>query len=152
MRKRIADYIIHRFSKPTPNLQIGGADNPYLNRWYLIRRNNFFNIYLHQFIRNDDDRAEHDHPWWSLSWMMRGVLWEQRDGEFRPIAEGELIFRRAASKHRLEVVMPYETWTLFITGPKLREWGFHCPNGWVHWLDFTGGARGETIGRGCGEP
>ena len=28
-------------------------------------------------------------------------------------------------------------WSLFITGPVIREWGFHCPNGWRHWKQFT---------------
>lgn len=41
--------------------------------------------------------------------------------------------------------------SLFIAGPKVREWGFHCPNGWVHWREFTAGDRGELVGRGCGE-
>ena len=26
--------------------------------------------------------------------------------------------------------------TLFIRGPKLREWGFHCASGWRHHSDF----------------
>lgn len=36
--------------------------------------------------------------------------------------------------------------TLFITGPLLRQWGFHCPNGWVHWKDFisvSAGGKGQ---------
>ena len=44
-------------------------------------------------------------------------------------------------------------WTLFITGKKQREWGFHCPKGWMHWEKFTEGGT-PTDARnslGCGE-
>ena len=46
-----------------PDFIIGGHDAPYLLRWWLIPRNRFFNVYVHQFLRSDDDRALHDHPW-----------------------------------------------------------------------------------------
>jgi hypothetical protein len=36
-----------------------------------------------------------------------------------------------------------------LTGPRIREWGFWCPQGWRHWRAFTSGRNGETIGRGC---
>jgi hypothetical protein len=55
-----------------PDLYIGGKDDPYLLRWYLIPRNRFFNVYLHKIVRSDDDRALHDHPWWWLSVMLKG--------------------------------------------------------------------------------
>jgi hypothetical protein len=45
-----------------PDVVIGGRDNPYLLRWHLIPRNKLFGIYLHRFLRDDDDRALHDHP------------------------------------------------------------------------------------------
>src|SRR3546814_8204117 len=40
-----------------PDITIGGEDNPYLRRWYIIPRNRWFNVYLHEFLRDDDDRA-----------------------------------------------------------------------------------------------
>ena len=42
-----------------PHMVIGGAEDPYLLRWYLIPRNPFVNVYLHKFLRSDDDRALH---------------------------------------------------------------------------------------------
>lgn len=51
--------------------------------------------------------------------------------------------------HRIELV-DGPCWTLFITGPRYREWGFHCPEkGWVHWRDFTAPNDYGEIGRGC---
>lgn len=36
----------------------------YLHRWYLTPRSStLFGIFIHKFIRSDEDRAVHDHPW-----------------------------------------------------------------------------------------
>jgi hypothetical protein len=39
-------------------------------------------------------------------------------------------------------------WTLFITGPRWREWGFHCPQGWIHHDHFSDPADPGNIGKG----
>lgn len=36
--------------------------NPYLLRWYVIRTK-WIGLFIHKFIRSDEDRALHDHPW-----------------------------------------------------------------------------------------
>lgn len=62
-----------------PDLWIGGRENPYLIRWWLLPRNRFpINIYLHRMLRSDDDRALHDHPWWFLSIILSGGYIEIR--------------------------------------------------------------------------
>jgi hypothetical protein len=35
---------------------------PYLYRWYLVRTK-WVAIFVHRFVRSDEDRALHDHPW-----------------------------------------------------------------------------------------
>lgn len=141
-------------TKRAPDLVIGGADNPYLRRWYVIPRNRFFNVYLHQFLRSDDDRALHDHPWWNVSFLLTGEYVEHTiaaGGIHRRQRRrrGDFAFRLARRAHRIELTHG-GVWTLFMTGPRLRPWGFHCPeSGWRHWEDFTAGKHGETIGRGC---
>src|SRR3546814_14061660 len=71
---------------------------------------------------------------------------------------GTITFRRAAAAHRLDLAEDIQgqripCWTLFITGPRIREWGFLCPKGWKHWRDFTNPKDGGApVGRGCGEP
>lgn len=149
----IADRIIAWANARRPNLVIGGDQDPYMRRWYVIPRNPVFNIYVHNIVRSDDDRALHDHPWWSLSLCLRGGMLELdgREKLPRPIVAGEWRLRSANFAHRLIVDESADCWTLFITGPRIRSWGFHCPNGWVHWQDFTAGTHGETVGRGCGE-
>lgn len=141
-------------SRP-PDQVIGGRKNPYLLRWYLIPKNRFLNLYLHVFLRSDDDRALHDHPWCNLSLLLRGEYTEhtiQQGGIHRRVIRraGDWKLRSASSAHRIELHSG-SCMTLFLTGPKTRDWGFHCPEtGWVPWQQFT--AQGGTDGfgsKGC---
>jgi len=144
-----------------PDFVVGSAEAvPYLRRWWLLPHNKVFNIYLHNFCRSDDDRALHDHPWFNLSILLDGSYTEHT------IAYGGINIetRRTAgtlsgfklrspwAAHRVELDrnmdkfverhfkfdMPVEkaVWTIFITGPYLRRWGFHCRRGWVWSKDF----------------
>lgn len=131
-----------------PDTIIGGAADPYLLRWYLIPRNRWFNAYYHVFKRSDDDRALHCHPWISLSLCLRGEATEIDQSGTKVIRVGQWRFRRAKYAHRM-FLHAGECHTLFLTGPRIREWGFWCPQGWRHWKDFTAGKNGETVGRGC---
>lgn len=132
-----------------PDFVIG--DPAYLERWWIIPRNEWQNVYLHRILRDDDDRALHDHPWDNVSLLLDGSYREiTPDGEFIR-GPGALVHRKATDSHRLELIDGKPALSLFFTGAKVRNWGFHCPNGWVPWQDFTAGAHGELIGRGCGE-
>lgn len=139
-------------ARRSPDFIIGGAENPYMNRWRVVPRNLAGNAHLHEYIRDDDDRALHDHPWWSLSLCLRGRLVEvyRRRGTTlrREILPGSLVFRSGRFAHRLEVPEPGSL-TLFLTGPRFREWGFYCPQGWRHWREFTAPGDRSRVGRGC---
>lgn len=82
---------------------------------------------------------------------------------------GEFKFRKPTALHRLELIedvhpvyaghgnvieelVPREALTLFLTGPRVRTWGFRCPKGWVKWTDFTQKTpEGTFIAKGCGD-
>ncbi len=130
---------------------IGGRENPYLERWWIIPRNEQQNVYLHRILRNDDDRALHDHPWENASYVIAGSYREITPGGTFIRSPGDFVQRPATALHRLELIDGQPCISLFTTGPKLREWGFDCPKGWVNWRDFTAGDNGELVGRGCGE-
>lgn len=152
-----------------PDFVIRGDDGGiYLRRWWIIPRNRFFNIYLHHILQDDDGRAEHDHPWHSCSIILRGGYIEVIKNVRHPRVAGTVRFRRATEAHRLVLrknqwrwvglfkrrLVFFETmpcWTLFITGPRIREWGFHCPQGWRHWRQFTAKDDSGATGAGCGE-
>ena len=38
-----------------PDFIIGGAEDPYIRRWWLKRERESGSMYLHQIIRDDDD-------------------------------------------------------------------------------------------------
>lgn len=133
-----------------PDFVIG---DDYLRRWWVIPRNRFFNIYLHQFLHSDDDRALHDHPWWNVSLLLNGTYTEHTipagGVNVRTVySAGDLKFRPAKAAHRVELHAG-ACWSLFITGPVIREWGFHCPAGWRPWKQFVDSRDTGKIGRGC---
>ena len=120
------------------------------------------------YLRDDDDRALHDHPSWACSLILDGAYIEHTiaDGGVhhrRTWSAGSLRFLRTRHTHRIELprldaanedpaaapaTVPCVT--LFLFGPTVREWGFHCPEGgWRHWQDFTASGRPGEVGRGC---
>lgn len=151
VRKALLDRVSWVQSSRSPDFVIGSSDSPLLLRWYLLPRNRILNIYLHLVLRSDRDKEFHDHPWWNCSILLDGTYREMMPEEVCDRASGKVIFRKATAMHRLELIDDKPATTLFITGPRIREWGFQCPQGWVHWKEFTKpGSKGE-VGRGCGE-
>ena len=131
-----------------PDFVIG---DDYLRRWYVLPRNPFCNVYLHEILASDDDRALHDHPWQNTSVLLDGSYIEHdRNGRHLRVA-GDVVTRTAETMHRLEIEPGGRAVSLFVTGPKLREWGFDCPQGWRIWTEFVDDRDSGKIGRGCGE-
>lgn len=137
-----------------PDFTIG--DN-YLRRWFVAPRNDFANIYIHEMLADDDDRALHDHPYDNSSLILAGGYIEHVDGGvYEERKPGDHVTRQAHELHRLELYrddkgQPIPCLSLFYTGPRYREWGFQCPKGWVPWYNFVDSADGGKIGRGCGD-
>lgn len=144
-----------KYARP-PDVIIGGHADPYLLRWYLIPRNPLFNIYLHQFLRSDDDRALHDHPWINASLLLDGSYTEHTIAAGGIHCQtvrnaGDVVLRGAKTAHRIELHAGPCT-TLFITGPRVRAWYFHCPErGLVHWRDFVDARDEGAVGKGCNQ-
>lgn len=124
-------------------------------RWHVLPRNDWFNVYVHKMVANDDEHATHDHPYYSVSLCLRGAMVEcvrQADGQetWRPVNAGDVVARPARFAHRLSIVGAETPVTVFITGPRIREWGFWCAERWVHWRDFTRAQRFKgDLGGGC---
>lgn len=131
-----------------PDVVIG--EPSYLFRWHVVPRNRAANAYLHLQVRSDPDRPLHDHPWDNHSVILAGGYdevmgqenfgsgvgtkygqWEPLVTEVRPIRKGQTRWRPAAQPHRLILPEGIDyTLTLFSTGPKVRDWGFWCKDGW----------------------
>jgi hypothetical protein len=120
-----------------PHKIIGPVDDPYMLRWFIFRFSKLPRIYIHKFMRSDDDRGLHDHPWWFISIILRGSYFEIRpDNGLNYRKAGSVAFRRATDRHRVvleadfdsdgKLTRPKPVWTLFITRPVVRIWGFWC--------------------------
>lgn len=103
-------------------------------------------VRIHHIKRSDNDRAFHDHPWWYVTLLLRGGYFEVQPKYKQGLYCGEthtwrrpgtVLFRRAKSWHRLVLVNGSSAWTLFITGPKTRAWGFLAePRHKIYWRDY----------------
>jgi hypothetical protein len=127
--------------------------DPYLIRWYVIR-SAAVALFIHKFIRSDEDRALHDHPWnFVVVPIWRGYYEHSSrvviDTEFGIDQRAEEAvrrrvwpvigarFRRGTYRHRVELVRrggnELPSWSIFIRFREFRDWGFWMPEGWVQW-------------------
>lgn len=173
-----------------PDFEIGPPGDRYMQRWHLTPWSTYPrgtvpknlweafwrrlpNLYLHRFLHDDEDRALHDHPWTSVSWLLRGNYWEvlfvpkseqlveklRAEGLPRPTTkvfrpQGSVNARGSETAHRVVLErdaagQPVQAISLFFTGFKVREWGFHCPKAWRVWKEFVGERDKGAVGRGC---
>lgn len=120
-----------------PHKIVPNMSGDYLRRWHLIPRNKLLNCYLHHFIGNDDGPELHDHPWWSLSIVLRGGYWDVLPRDVMTLRKaGDFILRRPRTIHRVTLSKRRDdalkpAWSLFLTGPVVREWGFWKAGTWI---------------------
>jgi len=123
----------------------------YMHRWWIVPRNPFQNVYLHRFLQSDFDGALHDHPWDNTSIVLSGRFIEYTNSGtiFKRVA-GDVIHRKSTDAHRIELIDgDPPAISLFFTGPKVRDWGFLCPNGWRRWDEFIGDNEYGSLVRIC---
>jgi len=118
-------------------------NEPYLERYYVFLKDRTwfpFNVFVHKFLKSDPDDV-HDHPWPYATLILKGGYYEwipqfNTDGikscEIR-LWRGPGHFRicKPNSYHRIELKEGVTAWTLFMPGPKKREWGFLVDNKWI---------------------
>ena len=108
----------------------------YMRRMPLLPRSSWFNVYLHIYT-GPDWRGEgpHDHPWDSLSIR----LWGTRLSEYRLDTNTftqslhnlpRCVFRKATDTHAI-ADGDWPVVTLFITGRRVRDWGFWKDGIWT---------------------
>jgi hypothetical protein len=104
---------------------------PYLERYHLVDTSHV-QVRIHHWLSGDDERAPHDHPWANTTLVLTGTLIEHTETGGYALGPGSVVTRHPTDPHRVELVSD-DAWTLFVTGPIVRDWGFHTPTGWVHW-------------------
>lgn len=113
------------------NQSLGRSNDPYMKRWGILTP--WFSIRIHHWFRGDDDRHYHDHDWNFVCIVLAGsyedVSYEEIDHlqcvTYDTLTPGSIRYRRAEFKHMLKTD---GCWTLVLTGPKKRCFGFWVPN------------------------
>lgn len=138
----------------------------YMRRYWLIRigtdpnspagtRYPRYGVRLH-YTTSSDVGHFHDHPWPSISLILRGGYWELRpilDHTHRVIGvtrdwcgPGRLIFRRAGTWHRLELASGRPCTSLFAIGRKRHGWGFLVDGRKVPWREYHTSRFARAVG------
>lgn len=122
---------------------------PYLWR-LIVFRCRFFGVYLHHFLASDDE-CFHSHPWLFCSLILRGGYWETIGEHWTETLDGprfvhtpkrwhragSILFRPAETAHRIEVPPGGRTWSIVLTGRRVRPWGFFTKFGWIPWQKYS---------------
>lgn len=119
-------------SRP-PDFKVG---NRYLARYYILPRNPFFNIYYHIFGASDDPRFLHDHFYINCSIITDGPYIEHTVNGSIVRNTGDIVLRLPKTLHRIEIPEGKIITSLFITGPRVRMWGFQLTPIVRNWLGF----------------
>lgn len=90
---------------------------------YSLFKSNWLNLYLHQLSCPNEHTLCHDHPWWFITVILWKGYLETTSGKEHRRYPGMVLYRPADHMHK--VLTPFGTsWSLVITGPKGRDWGF----------------------------
>lgn len=150
--RRLARYLARKAreveKRRRPDFVVGRG---HMIRWYLVPRNPLANVYLHKHC-GDDPADMHDHMYASISLVLSGSIAEYyveearkvhnmgrklssngsydlvRAARRRRLEEGQVVVRSSRMAHRL-ALRSSEAWTIFVTGPRVKSWGFWCPRG-----------------------
>lgn len=111
-------------------------------RRYRLLSTPWFNLYLHQILKSDEDRHFHDHPWSFRSYILRGSYEEQfrcppdfNATHYRRYRRYDLVRHPAEDVHSLTLVTP-EVWTLVLTSGRARVWGYQTEQGWIDFKTY----------------
>ena len=83
----------------------------------------WFAVYLHRLKAYTPHPNCHDHPWDFLAIILWGGYSEFHNGRWVRRDAGSILVRPARWSHN--VITDGVSWSIIVTGPKRRDWGFH---------------------------
>lgn len=109
--------------KHFPYKDIGWIDIGEEFRRYQLLKTRWFNLYLHRLSAPNWHPECHDHPWGFIAILLKNGYLERVGTKDYRRRVGDVLFRPAVFVHN--VITPFGTsWSLIITTPKSRDWGF----------------------------
>jgi len=100
--------------------KLGLETCPYLVRW--VFDFGWFSIRLHHWLKSDDTRNFHDHPWDFVSIVLWGTIIDRT--EKGDITRLWLSISKFPAEHQHCAVINKPCWTLLFCGPERRIWGY----------------------------
>jgi hypothetical protein len=115
----------------------------HFERWQIIQTR-WFGIYFHCIYQADTDKHCHDHPWDYISIPLWGKFIELKKNNiegkayysFPTICFGQIIKRKAEDFHKIHRLCSKKVYTLFLTGPRKRAWGYDVNGVWMPWEEY----------------
>lgn len=103
----------------------------YMRRWRF--KTPWGMLRIHHILRSDDRDHLHDHPMDFVSFILWGGYVEYTPNlPPKKYGPGSVVVRRAEDLHALELCDKKRgAWTLLLTPPFRRKWGFATPDGWI---------------------
>lgn len=101
---------------------VGLLGCPYLRRWVITAFGR--SVRLHHWLASDDQRNLHDHPWDYAVLILKGGYCERTPLGVTYKGAGSLTRYPAEHRHTVIVTRP-GAWSLLVTGPVRRHWGFY---------------------------
>lgn len=149
----IVGNILQKWANTLPHRTITGPDgSPYLTRYYLWPRHprttedseedggdQPFAVFLHFFHRSDADEDQHNHPWdMSVALVLDGGYVEERGDAKTVHGPGSVNVIRGEDFHRVDLLDPSGSWSLFVAGQKTGSWGFRKKEtgDFIPWRDY----------------
>lgn len=106
----------------------------HFQRWRILTTP-WFNIYIHRIFKADEDKYLHNHPWDYTYFILDGSYKEtyNEDGtEISQILEpGSYGDNDGYRFHKIEELYSKSVTTLFITGPRYRDWQYNIDGLWI---------------------
>lgn len=120
----------------------------HFRRWRLLSTP-WFNIFIHNILRSDEEAHPHDHPWSFLSFVLWGGYTEawlpfNGDRAFRDglalhksvRKPGGIVYHNAKDFHKL-TLLKESAWTVMFTiGKRRPSWGYQTEQGWIDHKDY----------------
>lgn len=133
-------YVLQPVKRPEDPGYIGSGWRYWLDKWHALLP---FYIRFHFIQRADDDRNEHDHPWWFRSIILAEWYTEECEDEhgkhYRKYGPGDVNIKNPGDYHRITSVSPKCVLTLVIHGRRRKDsWGFKVDGKHVPWRKYLG--------------
>jgi hypothetical protein len=96
---------------------LGPKDCPVFHRWRI--KFGSYGLALHRFVNDMPPELQHDHPWWFITFVLKGSYIDHSPYKDDLMTPGRIAFRSASHTH--SVMQSKGCWTLVLSGPTVRK-------------------------------